>query len=49
MKKITDVIVEAESNEEYVVHGEGCTNDCQLSWQSEAMGCKKTSWITDKL
>ena len=49
MKKITDVIVtENVSDEELVVNGEGCLDDCKRSWQSEDMGCKPNAWISTK-
>lgn len=42
MKKITDQI-ENKTNldEEYVVNGEGCSDDCpyHYSWTSESLGC----------
>ncbi len=45
MEKITEAIVtEEELNEEYVVNGEGCLNDCRRSWQTESMGCVPNAW-----
>lgn len=49
MEKITEAIAtENRSDEEYVVNGEGCQNDCHVSWQSEAMGCVPNAWWSKK-
>lgn len=49
MEKMTEVIVtEKELDEEYVVNGEGCQNDCYISWQSSQMGCVPNAWFTSK-
>lgn len=45
MKKITDQIEDkANLSEEYVVNGEGCSDDCphHNSWVSESLGC---GWV----
>lgn len=50
MNKITEKIVEKE--DEYVVNGEGCTDDCphHSSWVSDKIGCgwNNTPFITSK-
>jgi hypothetical protein len=49
MKKITDVIAtENEEKENYVVNGEGCLDDCKVSWQSSAMGCGHNAWLSSE-
>ncbi len=50
MEKMTEDIVidQNKLDEEYVVNGEGCHNDCHIAWQSEAMGCKPNAWWTTK-
>ena len=54
MKKITDQI-ENKTNleEEYVVNGEGCLDDCphHYSWMWENLGCgwRYTAFITEHL
>lgn len=52
MKKITEnIITEEKAEEEYVVNGEGCLNDCpKTSWVSPDLGCGlDSSFITTRL
>lgn len=50
MKKITETIVtEKKVDEEYVVNGEGCLDDCpKTSWVNEIIGCGQPSAFLSK-